>query len=964
VALSELPVEMTSEWQLCSLVPDGPSDVITATAPGGSFTISFLTEGLSRLKAGLRRAGLSPDYFPWPPKDDPGRSPYRGLEALDVSDAAVFFGRDAEILHGLDRLRGMRASDDETLFVILGPSGAGKSSFLRAGLLSRLGRDDRHFFPLDAIRPEGGSLFGERGLAYAIAKANATLSLAPTSPGEIKTALASGVEALSALLLNIQNAARRRIVGLPDEASPPTVVISVDQAEQLFAASRSEENHAFLSVIGQALQASVQTRGEQARARAIVMLTIRSDRFEPLQTAPELAGIKSVVFDVLRPMPSGQFKEVIVGPAGRDKTRRPVTFEPDLVNALLVDGAKGADTLPLLSLTLQRLYRDYASGGILKLEHYKLMGGVSEVISREVESVLSINPQQRASELETLRAAFIPSLVTIGPDPDQPMSRIAHIAELPPSSAPLIQALVEKRLLLSDVRDRAPTVQVAHESLLRHWNALQDWLREDGDSLKELERLEQASVAWKRTGMKIAWLIGGERLAAAEALASRPGYQGRLESIRQFLRASRRQETKQRASRGILVAIVVGGLALTTWLTLRPRPVERTALRSTQAVVDDADLGRLIVSRGFFEGTRNRGGRGFANAFSAASWQGAPVVMDREALLTWQRDGSSQAMTESEALEYVRFLNTTLYAGYADWRLPTLDEALTLVEPKAQEGGLYIDQGFSRQQPYIWTVDLNSAGEHWSVNFRDATAAAGVVNLDNFGGFFARAVRSGTDRFSQVDLTPIANLAWQHIINPPASGPFRGIPFRILHGDKAVFATPTHDSQFNEPQRVNEASLDVHISDAVSAHVLVVAGWLVSAFKGVKVGEVDFIFEKGGPVRADLIGWQTVRESWNAYQEPVQPATASAVTLSNVFFEPQQRGENVNGRAVIDMLSVSFAESCNRCTLKRILLRDTSQPVAWFDTRVNHLWSVDPGLLFMGITVKSDTSLGTSSGQK
>ena len=44
-------------------------------------------------------------------------------------------GRDAQILRGLDVLRGMRTSGVESLFVILGPSGAGKSSFLRAGLL-------------------------------------------------------------------------------------------------------------------------------------------------------------------------------------------------------------------------------------------------------------------------------------------------------------------------------------------------------------------------------------------------------------------------------------------------------------------------------------------------------------------------------------------------------------------------------------------------------------------------------------------------------------------------------------------------------------------------------------------------------------------------------------------------------------------------------------------------------------
>src|SRR5690606_29137405 len=100
----------------------------------------FLADGLGRLKAGLRSAGLQPDFVPWPPKDDPGRAPYRGLEPLDAADAAVFFGRDAEILQGLDELRGMRALGGEALFVVLGASGAGKSSFLRAGLLPRLAR--------------------------------------------------------------------------------------------------------------------------------------------------------------------------------------------------------------------------------------------------------------------------------------------------------------------------------------------------------------------------------------------------------------------------------------------------------------------------------------------------------------------------------------------------------------------------------------------------------------------------------------------------------------------------------------------------------------------------------------------------------------------------------------------------------------------------------------------------------
>jgi ABC-type arginine transport system ATPase subunit len=39
----------------------------------------------------------------------------------------------------------------KSLLVVLGPSGAGKSSFLRAGLLPRLRREDRRFLPLGIV---------------------------------------------------------------------------------------------------------------------------------------------------------------------------------------------------------------------------------------------------------------------------------------------------------------------------------------------------------------------------------------------------------------------------------------------------------------------------------------------------------------------------------------------------------------------------------------------------------------------------------------------------------------------------------------------------------------------------------------------------------------------------------------------------------------------------------------------
>ena len=179
VGLEQLPLEMTSEWQVCHLVGEGTQTLVRVQHRDRDIEVAFLTEGLARLGRGLTAAGLTADHYPWPPENEPDRIPYRGLRSLDIADAAVFFGRDAQIIRGLDALRGMRANRVERLFAILGGSGSGKSSFMRAGLWPRLARDDRHFHPLPIIRPETRVLTGDQGFAAALVEARQTLGLPP-----------------------------------------------------------------------------------------------------------------------------------------------------------------------------------------------------------------------------------------------------------------------------------------------------------------------------------------------------------------------------------------------------------------------------------------------------------------------------------------------------------------------------------------------------------------------------------------------------------------------------------------------------------------------------------------------------------------------------------------------------------------------------------------------------------------
>ena len=173
---------ITSEWQRCDLFPNHRPTTEVDIADGGE-PVVLDSVGLQQLLDGLHTVGIAAEHFRWPPPDDPDRAPYRGWAPLEEADAAVFFGRDAQILRGLDVLRGMRSTGVERLFVILGPSGAGKSSFLRAGLLPRLRRDDRQFLPLPIVRPERAVLTGELGLAHAIHQLRTGLGLRAADAG-------------------------------------------------------------------------------------------------------------------------------------------------------------------------------------------------------------------------------------------------------------------------------------------------------------------------------------------------------------------------------------------------------------------------------------------------------------------------------------------------------------------------------------------------------------------------------------------------------------------------------------------------------------------------------------------------------------------------------------------------------------------------------------------------------------
>ncbi len=114
------------------------------------------------------------------------------------------------------------------------------------------------------------------------------------------------------------------------------------------------------------------------------------------------------------------------------------------------------------------------------------------------------------------------------------------------------------------------------------------------------------------------------------------------------------------------------------------------------------------------------------------------IVFDKTTKLTWQQSGSEKYLTYEDARRYITQLNHDKFAGYSDWRLPTLKEAITLLEEEENSDGLYIDtKYFDERQGWIWTSDLSSASRAWVVGF-----SFGSCHYDGFSnGSSVRAVR-------------------------------------------------------------------------------------------------------------------------------------------------------------------------------------------------------------------------------
>jgi hypothetical protein len=453
--------------------------------------------------------GLDPlDVFDWNPK----RPPYPGLMAFQEQDAAIFFGRGEDILKTLETLDALRRQGREAarFALLLGASGSGKSSLARAGVIPRLKKKPAEWLPAPPFRPLGEPL---DELAMALAAAFESHGR-PRDRSAIQAELHAAAARIPVDRLALLGLARDLAIAARQPET--TVLLTIDQAEELFGYSPPEAATRFLRLLRATLEASDR--------QLMAVATLRSDFLGEFQNHPVLQDneyphhfrYQAVPVD---PMPLRNFPAIIQGPARLAGVR----LDDGLVEAMVNDTGT-CDALPLLAFTLRRLYERHGGDGRLSVGEYESLGRLEGAVREEAQRVIAeTNPTPE--DLETLHAAFVPTMVRINAEGGYARRR-ALFGDLPRRALPLLRRFVDARLLVSD-RDSGgrETIKVAHEALLRTWPQLSVWLAEDRDKLRLLESIQRSAEEWEQGGQRDDLLIHRDgRLKDAEALLANPRF--------------------------------------------------------------------------------------------------------------------------------------------------------------------------------------------------------------------------------------------------------------------------------------------------------------------------------------------------------------------------------------------------------------------------------------------------------
>ncbi|MCS0639862.1 helix-turn-helix domain-containing protein [Streptomyces sp. LP05-1] len=431
------------------------------------------------------------------------RAPYVGLVAFRSEDAPWFFGRQRQT----DQL--CRQVSRSRFTVVVGASGAGKSSLLHAGLIPAW----------RAVRPSGSVMTFVPGPGPLRACLQA-LRAPWDDPPDTGDDQDHGTETAHRAVLRFMD----------DMPGSSELLLVVDQFEEAFTLCENpQETERFISALLTAAQAS----GSRCR----VVVALRADFYAHCTDHAGLAEVLREGQVLVGPPTTEELRQVILRPAARAG----LTVESALLAELVAQARGQSCVLPLLSHALRETWRR-RRGNALTLAAFEATGGMEGALARTAEQAFStLDPvQQRLARHVLLR-------LTASGEGTEDVKRRVDRAELRMRAGdptPVLEHFARARLLVLD----HDTVEIAHETLIRHWPRLRDWLAEDREGLRLHRELTQAVRQWEAVGRDAGALYRGVRLERAHTWASGREPEALSRAERDFLLASLDARARERAA--------------------------------------------------------------------------------------------------------------------------------------------------------------------------------------------------------------------------------------------------------------------------------------------------------------------------------------------------------------------------------------------------------------------------------
>lgn len=418
-------------------------------------------------------------------------NPFPGLRPFKIEESHLFFGREGQSDEVLLKLSKNR-------FVgVIGPSGSGKSSFIYCGVLPILYggflTDTSPNWEVIVTRPGAGPID------------NLAESLLSKDPKYI----ASDAEEKKIKRTIITTLLRSSSIGLVESilqlrrSEDKNYLILVDQFEELFRfkdssdAGAVNETLAFVNLLMEAV--------DYLDAPIYVGITMRSDFIGDCAQFPDLTKKINDSHYLIPQMTREQKRKAIIGPVavgGAEITQR-------LTQQLLNDLGDNPDQLPILQHSLMRTwsywskYKDHKDEPV-DIKHYEAIGTMTEALSLHANEAYDELTDDQKEICESLFKAITEKRgENFGIRRPTRLGEIAAIADV--SEEEVIEVIDRfrqpGRSLLTPAHhiklDSKSMIDISHESLMRIWIRLKNWVDDEAEAVQMYLRLSEAAAMYQ-----------------------------------------------------------------------------------------------------------------------------------------------------------------------------------------------------------------------------------------------------------------------------------------------------------------------------------------------------------------------------------------------------------------------------------------------------------------------------------